>query len=304
MTRTRFTLLDVLLVLVVCAWGANLSLVKVAIREFPPLTFNALRLVLASAAFLALIATRADTGPARIARDDWPRVLFLGLVGSTLYQLFFLYGVARTSVANSGLIFGVSPVVISLFSAAVGHERLPWTRWAGGVLSVAGLYLVVGAGAAVSLASLAADGVVFLSMLCWAVYSVASRPLLGTYSPTVLTAWATVVGAVPYTLIAVPSILGTDWRATSPWGWTLTIASSLICLVAGYAIWYTGVQRIGATRTSAYSNLTPIAAMAVAWWWLGEGLSLRQELGAAAILAGVFLTRLSRVALAPMSAIR
>ena len=48
-------------------------------------------------------------------------------------------------------------------------------------------------------------------------------------------------------------------------------------------IWYTGVQRLGAMRTSAYSNLIPIVPMAVA------------------ILAGVFLTRLSPLVLKPPS---
>ena len=79
-------------------------------------------------------------------------------------------------------------------SAAVGHERLPWTRWAGGVLSVVGLYFVVGVGATLSVNSLAGDAFVFVAMLCWAVYSVASRPLLGRYSPTMLTAWTAIVG--------------------------------------------------------------------------------------------------------------
>ena len=76
--------------------------------------------------------------------------------------------------------------------------------------------------------------------------------------------------------------------------------SSTFCLVLAYVIWYTGVQRLGATRTSAYSNLIPIVAMAVAWAWLGEPVTLAQSVGAAAILAGVFLTRLSPVVLKPV----
>ena len=210
-------------------------------------------------AFLAVLGRRPPGESASIARDDWWRVVFLGVVGGTLYQLFFLHGVPRTSVANAGLIFGLSPVVISLMSAVVGHERLSWTRWLGGALSVLGLYFVVGVSAAVSLNSLAGDAFVFAGMLCWAVYSVASRPLLGRYSPTVLTAWATVVGAALYVALSVPTLAATNWAGVSWWSWFLMTASSVVCLVLAYVIWYTGVQRLGATRTSAYSNLTPIA---------------------------------------------
>jgi drug/metabolite transporter (DMT)-like permease len=274
--------------------------IKVALREFPAQSFNALRMVIAAAAFLAVLGRRPAGESASIARGDWGRVVFLGLVGGTLYQLFFLHGVPRTSVANAGLIFGLSPVVISLMSAVVGHERLSRTRWLGGALSVVGLYFVVGASATVSLNSLAGDAFVFVGMLCWAVYSVASRPLLGRYSPTVLTAWATVVGAALYVALSVPALVATDWAGVSWWSWFLMTSSSVVCLVLAYVIWYTGVQRLGATRTSAYSNLTPIAAIVVGWFWLGEPMTAAQAVGAAAILGGVFLTRLSPVVLTPL----
>jgi drug/metabolite transporter (DMT)-like permease len=249
---------------------------------------------------MVLVARRSEPGRGWVEAADWPRVLVLGLVGGTLYQILFMYGVARTSVANTGLIFGASPVLISLLSAAVGHERVPWVRWAGGALSLAGLYLVVGAGASVSRESLLGDAVVTISMLCWSIYSVASRPLLGRYSPLVLTAWVTTVGTVPYTVVAVPTLLSTAWAQVSVGSWTLMAGSSLICLVLSYAAWYTGVQRLGATRTSAYSNLTPIAAMVTGWLWIGEAVTGAQAAGAAAILLGVFLTRLSPVVLAPI----
>lgn len=299
MTRTRFGGLDLLLVLVILAWGTNLSVVKVALRDFPVHAFNTLRMVVAAAAF-TVVLLRAAPEDRRIGRGDWARVVFLGLVGGTFYQLLFMNGVPRTSVANSGLIFGLSPVVISLFSAVLGHERLPWTRWAGGLLSVVGLYFVVGVGASLSVDSLIGDAYVFAAMLGWALYSVASRPLLGRYSPTILTAWTSIVAAPFYAALTLPSILATDWPAVSMLSWGLMLWSSTFCLVLAYVIWYTGVQRLGATRTSAYSNLIPIVAIAVAWVWLGERVTAMQSVGAAAILAGVFLTRLSPVVLNPL----
>jgi drug/metabolite transporter (DMT)-like permease len=292
-------MLDLLLVLVIVAWGTNLSVIKVALAEFPVHAFNALRMLVAGGAF-ALVLWRMRPEERAVVRADRGRVVFLGLIGGTFYQLLFVSGVPLTSVANAGLIFGLSPVVTSLLSSVVGHEQLPWTRWAGGALSVLGLYFVVGAGAAVSASSLTGDALVFVAMICWAVYSVASRPMLGRYSPTMLTAWAAIVAVPLYVLFAVPALATTDWAAVSWWGWALMLWSSTFCLVLAYVIWYTGVQKLGATRTSAYSNLTPIAAMVVAWLWLGETVTPGQAVGAAAILGGVFLTRLSPVVLKPL----
>jgi len=146
-SQSRFGALDLLLVLIVVAWGANLSVIKVALREFPVHAFNALRMVVAGAAF-AVMLWRMSPEARRVERGDRGRVVFLGLIGGTFYQMLFVSGVPMTSVANTGLIFGLTPVVVSIFSSVVGHEELPWTRWAGGLLSVVGLYFVVGAGAA------------------------------------------------------------------------------------------------------------------------------------------------------------
>ena len=299
MSESRFGTLDLLLVLVTVAWGANFSVIKVALQDFPVHAFNALRLVVAGVAF-AVILRRMPAAERRVLPADRRRVVVLGLLGGTFYQLLFVSGVPLTSVANAGLIFGLTPVVISLFSSAMGHEQLSWTRWAGGGLSVVGLYFVVGAGAAISAASLRGDVLIFVAMLCWSAYSVASRPLLGRYSPMMLTAW-TSIGAVPlYLVAALPSLAATPWADVRLRSWLLMLWSSVFCLVIAYTVWYTGVQRLGATRTSAYSNLTPIAAMAIAWWWLGETVSAGQAFGALAILSGVFLTRLSTVVLKPV----
>ncbi len=273
---------------------------KVALRDFPVHAFNALRMIVAAAAF-GVVLWRTRPAERRIDQADWGRVAFLGLMGGTFYQMLFMSGVPRTSVANSGLIFGLSPVVISLLSSVVGHERLTWTRWAGGLVSVVGLYFVVGVGATLSVNSLTGDAFVFAAMVGWAVYSVASRPLLGRYSPTILTAWTSIVAVPAYLVFAAPSLRATDWGDVSVLGWALMLWSSVFSLVLAYVIWYTGVQRLGATRTSAYSNLTPIVAMAVAWVWLGEPVTAAQAVGAAAILAGVFLTRLAPVDLTPMA---
>jgi drug/metabolite transporter (DMT)-like permease len=295
-THSRFGPLDILLILVIAAWGTNLSVIKVALREFPVHAFNALRLIVAAAAF-GVVLWRMSPHARRVARADWGRVVFLGMSGGAVYQLLFVSGVPRTSVANAGLIFGLSPVVISLLSSFLGHERLPPTRWAGGALSLLGLYFVVGGGAALTSTSLTGDALVFVAMLCWAVYSVASRPLLHRYSPMMLTAWAAIIAAPPYVAFATPALLATHWTSVSWWSWTLMLWSSTFCLVLAYVAWYTGVQRLGATRTSAYSNLTPLVAIAVGWWWLGEPVTRLQLIGAGAILGGVFLTRLAPVVL-------
>jgi drug/metabolite transporter (DMT)-like permease len=209
-----------------------------------------------------------------------------------LYQLCFLAGVARTSVANSSLIFGCTPVAVAILSALAGHDRLTKTRIAGAILSLAGIYAIVGPRAAISAATLVGDALVLGGMLCWATYSVAAQPLLARHSPLVVTGWSMAIGTALYLVGAAAPMLATDWARISGFSWVLMAASSLLALALAYMIWYTAVQRIGSARTSMYSNLTPVIAMTVAALWLGESVSVAQALGAGLILTGIAVTRL------------
>ena len=58
-----------------------------------------------------------------------------------------------------------------------------------------------------------------------------------------------------------------------------------------YFFWYRGLRVLGPTRTAVYSNLQPIVALLVAWAFLNETPTIFQGVGAATIIAGVFLTR-------------
>ena len=293
-------MLDLLLLLMVVIWGSNFSAVKYALRDFPEVSFNAFRLILASAIFLTaigIVRARARAGrrppePPMTTRE-WRTVIALGLLGTGFYQLLFLAGIARTSVANSSLIFGCTPVVVAILASIVGHDRLTTARWIGAALSFGGIYALVGLRAQASRTTLLGDAMVFGAMLCWSVYSVIAQPLLKKHSPLVVTGWAMVVGTIMYLAVVIVPVWRTEWSAISTVSWVLMAASSLLALAFAYIVWYTAVQRIGSARTAVYSNLTPIVAMIVAAVWLGERITRTQLLGAVLILGGIAVTRLS-----------
>jgi drug/metabolite transporter (DMT)-like permease len=293
-------MLDLLLLLMIVIWGSNFSVVKYALRDFPEVSFNALRLIIASAVFMAALAIgRARTNAGLRAPEppvtwrEWRSLIGLGVVGTGFYQLLFLAGVARTSVANSSLIFGCTPVAVAIMSSIAGHDRLTAARWAGAALSFTGIYTLVGLRAEISSATFAGDALIFGAMLCWSLYSVAAQPLLKRHSPLVVTGWAMTSGTAVYLVFAIVPMLRTDWAAISTISWILMTASALLALAFSYIVWYTAVQRIGSSRTAIYSNLTPIVAMIVAFFWLGEPITRIQMLGAALILSGIALTRVA-----------
>jgi len=296
----HLTRLDAWLLLMTFFWGSNFTVIKAALREMPGPAFNGLRMVLASLVFLAIISWR--DGLARsvraIPRRDWLPILGLSVLGHGFYQYLFLGGVARTSAGNSALIFGCTPITVSLLSAWLGHERPGWTRWAGATLSLTGIYFVVGHGARDGTSALAGDAMIFGAMLCWAGYTVGTKPLLSRYSPLFITGLTMAIGTAVYAPIALLWLRGVELGDVSAGAWTGIVYSSLFSLVAAYVIWYTAVQRLGGGRTSMYSNFVPMVAMTIAAIVLGEPVTTTKLVGAAAILSGVALTRFERAPLA------
>lgn len=287
------TLLDAALLLMVLIWGSNFSVVKVALRDFPEIPFNAMRLLIGSAVFLGVIWWQRDSERQRapLTRTDWLQLLFLGAVGTFLYQLCFVGGVRRTSVANGSLIVGCSPIVIALLSAWAGHERIKPVRWVGVFLALGGLYLVVGRGAELSSQTLYGDALMIAGVWCWAVYSVASQPILKRHSALTVIGLTFSIGAALYVVMMMPVLVRVDWSSISPQSWGLMVASALLALNLSYYIWYTGLKRLGGSRTSVYSYLTPVVAMVVAAIWLAEPISANQVAGAGAIFTGLLITR-------------
>jgi drug/metabolite transporter (DMT)-like permease len=297
----RFTSLDALLLLMTIIWGTNFSVIKSAVRELDPQAFNAVRMVVASLAFLAVMAVArrrfstapnpAYYSPARVTARDWGQLALLGLVGHVVYQFCFIGGLARTSVANSSLMLAMTPVLIAVISAALGHERIARAHWIGAGISTAGIYLVVGKGFALGGPGLAGDLLMFGAVVCWAIYTLGARPLMERHSPLAVTGLSMALGTLVYLPLVWPRVRAVQWTQVSAWSLGLSIYSALFALCVAYTIWYVAVREIGSARTSAYSNLIPVVAMGSAVLVLGEPLDWRKAIGAVAVLAGVALTR-------------
>ena len=290
--RLHLTPLDGLLLLLVVIWGSNFSIVKVAIEEIPAFGFNTLRM---ATACIVLLAVSRLSGEAVPDRGDWPRLMTLGFFGHCCYQLAFVSGLARTTVANSSLILGCMPISVLVLNALSGRpEAVGKRQWLGVGLAVAGVYLVAGEGAGATTETLLGDALTLAALWCWAWYTTGSRALLQRYSPLRLSAWATLVGTLCYAPFGVPDLLRLDWGGVSGWAWAALVVSGLLALSVAHIIWYTGVKRLGSARTSVYSNLVPVAAMAVAFMWLQEPIGAVRLAGATLVLTGLVLTRVER----------
>ncbi len=103
-------------------WSFNYVAGKVALREFSPLLPTRLRTAIAG---LIIWPVYMFSKPAH-HRDVWKEfrtLSLLGLCGMVVNQMFFVLGLARTSVAHAAFMIALTPMLVLGMSAGVGQEH-------------------------------------------------------------------------------------------------------------------------------------------------------------------------------------
>ena len=287
---TRVSVTDLLLVAMALIWGVNASVMKFAVAQMPALVFNAARLGLAS---IALVLLAFGARRTTLTRRDMGMLLILGVLGTGLYQLFMIEGLALTRAGTTALILASGPAFVALFGRLLGIERITQRGMVGIVLSMAGIALVALTQPGVSTHSAALHGslLVLIGCVCWSLFAVLIKPYANRLDGRLVTAITIVGGTVPLSLIALPAVNSVAWSDVSLATWGAIGYSGLASMVIAYLFWNRGVRLLGPTRTAMFGNLQPLFALAAARILLGERPGAWQLVGAAAIIAGVVLTR-------------
>lgn len=283
---------NIQLLIVTVIWGINSIAVKDALGSFLPLQFNVVRLGLAAVLLLAVMTV---TGKFELpSRRDWPMVMLAGFLGNTLYQFMYIKGIAMSSASNTSFVLATMPATTAVLSHLMGRQRMVLRMWAGVLLTVAGVAMIVlGSGGAPRLASgtPAGDLTTLGGTVGWCLCTIFAGDLTKRMSPTAYTAWTMVAGAVLMVPLSMGELAGGKWSGIPAASWLELVFSASFALVLSYILWNTGVKESGPASTAVFGNLAPVWTGFFGWLFLHEGWSRAKLLGAAVILCGVSLVR-------------
>ena len=271
-------------VIVAVIWGLTFLSIKVALREFGPMSLPLFRFVIASLLLaLIMILTRTRF---RIAWKDVPMLSLSAFSGVTLYYYFENNGIMRLTASESSLIVGTIPVVTLLAEMIAFKIRPRRSVMLGIVLSFVGVALIVMRS---ENASTSVSGYFFMlgAVLSWVAYGFMTKPLSGRYPMLTITFWQMVIGALgcmPFALAEQQS-----WTGFS----TSVLLNATFLAVFGSAIGYwlyiIVLDELGPGRSSVFINLIPVVSVTASFVFLGERLSAMQVAGACLAIAGVYL---------------
>ena len=213
------------------------------------------------------------------------RLALSGLLGVTLNQSLFLYGLAHSTAVNATILVTTAPVFTVLGSLLLGLERPSPGKLVGIALAAAGAIYLVGPerltlSPGVALGNLA----ILVGMMAYAGYFLVSKPLVGKHDPLLVGAYVMGFAAVGLLPVAVPAVLAADPGRVSGRAWALTAYIVAGPTIGSYFLNLWALRRASSNTVAAFIYLQPFLAA------LGAAVLLPQEtLTGRTILAGVII---------------
>jgi drug/metabolite transporter (DMT)-like permease len=268
--------------------GGNPVAVRFSNSGLPPFWGATLRFSAAAVIFWMIVLLRGIALPKGRA-----------LVGAVIYGLLSIgaayaalyWGLVRAPAGLAGAVLALAPLMTLLFASAHGVERFRWRGLIGAVVATVGILVGVvgGFGGAVPVLSVLA---LVAGVACIAEASVVFK-LLPKGNPMAYNAVSLTTG-IP--LLAVLSLLmGERWTLpTSASTWAAYAYLVVIGSVVVFSLSLYVLSRWTASATSYVFLLMPVATVILAALLAGEVITPSFVIGAALVIAGVWLGAFGR----------
>lgn len=272
--------------------GLSFMFVKITLTAASPLDVLAHRFTVAW--IVATIYVLLNKGKVKIKWKDVRQIFPLALLYPILFFAFQVFGLARTTSSEAGMIQATVPIFTLLFASLILKEKATRGQFVFVTLSVFGvIYLLVMNSAGAGSTNLMGSGLILLSALAAALYNIFARRLTQQYSLLTLTYVMTLFGFVIFNIMAISShiIDGTTRQFFQPFIQIdfvlailyLSILSSLLTsFLANYVL-----SKIEAAKMSVFSNLATLITILAGVIFLREEFHLYHLIGAIIIIIGV-----------------
>jgi drug/metabolite transporter (DMT)-like permease len=284
----RASPVDAMLLGTVLLWALNVTVTKYMFEHgWRPLAYGTIRYAGAILVFWAFTWWRERSF--RIARED---LWLVGLAGAFIFanQVGFVYAVKLANASTVALLLGATPIFMGLIALVLRLETLQSTFWIGAAVTFAGVALIALASGGGLSGSLLGNLLAIGTAFTWACYSTSIAPLMRRYSPYRISSLVLAIGWVPLAAVGVHQVAHEAFHF-SALVWVAFVYAVLGPLFLTNILWFTAIDRVGASRAALFGNLQPFFSVFFALILLGESLHGMEIAGGVLIFAGIALER-------------
>ena len=294
-TRGRYARIHLLMLLVVVCWASNIIAGKEALQGFGALALAQLRVLGAAAIYALGFLATGRLRRLQLSPRKWLFLLAMAATGVALNQLTFIGGMARTTVAHTGLIVALGPVMVLAIAVVSGMEALTAGKFAGMLIAFAGVGILTADKAGQGNgAHWIGDLILLVSTLVFAIYWILMKEVANDFDALSLSTLTFTLGAIMMLPFCVRAMTATNWAALTFEAWWGLAFLIVFGSVISYLIFAYVMTELPASRAAAFNYLQPVIASGLGIWLLSERLTSKVLVGGGMILAGVYLTEHER----------
>lgn len=272
-------------------FSAKAIFIKLAYHySVDPVTLLTLRMGLSLPFFIVVaLWTSQRNGTTPLAYRDWAFLIALGSIGYYLASLFDFLGLQYISAGLERLILFIYPTLVVLLSALFMKHPVRKKELSAIILTYSGIVLAVYHDLSFNQNNVPlGSALVFISALSYALYLIGSGQMITTMGATRFTAYAMIISCVAVMIQFLMTRSLSAFRLPIE-VYELSLAMALFSTVLPTFLISEGINRIGASRTSIIGSTGPVITIGLAYFFLGESISIFQIVGTLLVLAGSFL---------------
>ncbi len=280
------------LLLTAIFWGGTFIAGRIVGRNLDPCSAAFLRFTTASIFFIFLLWRVNGRLPA-IKKNQLLPLTLLGMTGVFTYNIFFFKGLKLINAGRASLIIANNPIFITLLSAYFFKEKLNLIKICGVFTSVTGAIIVISRG---NLNEILNGGIgwgEFYILLCvgsWVTYSLIGKSIMKSLSPLVSVSYSSIIGTIALFIPAYFEGVTKNLTYYPLNAWLAIFYLGFFGTVLGFFWYYEGIKAVGPMKASQFINFVPISAIIIAFFVLGEPITLSLVIGAILVISGVYLT--------------
>ncbi len=293
----RNTLIGIsLAILATIIWSGNFIVARKVIKDIPPVALAFYRWVTATIILLPFAW--------KYFRTEWKIVknhlLFFGVAAATgvsMFNTFVYIGGHYSEAINLALIGTTSSPIMSVILARIFlKERITVFRFAGMLVCVIGILLLLSKGRIENLLSLSfskGDWWVLAAAFSFAVYNTMVKKKPAAMSPIIFLFVTFLLG----TVLLIPFYI-LEFNASG--GFAITGSSIAVILYLGlgasvicFLLWNIAISKLGSGRTALFGNLIPVFSSIEALFFLHEKITWIQVGCFGLVIIGLVIANLS-----------
>lgn len=272
----------ILIFTLIFIWSGGWFFTKIGLESPTPLSFNAIRFLLAAA--IMQVTLNLTPHHKSASKRHWPVIIAIGILQTGLMFSLASYGMMHTNLTKTVILVYTTPLWASFLGWHFLNEKLDKTQWAGLFLGLTGIAFIILP--EIKLGKIFGISILLTSALSWSIANLLFKKYLSSYDKLYIGTWQITIGAVFLLTLSILIDRGISFHVNMH-SITSLLYVSIFGSIIAFSTWFHLVTKLSLLQSSMVTLGVPITIMA-ADAIQNENMSSTLVTGMLCILLGIY----------------